>query len=93
VALTLTPSESRTGHWCPAGTYEGGVYAVPHEPPCPQGAYPCYYKEPIPQCFRVAGRIACGIVLQRRWRYPEGLPAPQASGTRIVARFTVRFSA
>ena len=39
VALTLTPSKSKslTEHWCHGGSYEGGVYAVPHPPPCETG--------------------------------------------------------
>jgi hypothetical protein len=34
VALTPTPSKSLTEHWCHGGFYEGGIYAVPHPPPC-----------------------------------------------------------
>jgi hypothetical protein len=89
----LTPTEAPTKQWCPGGFYEGGVYAVPHPPPC-ESRYPCLRSEPYkipPQCFTSAGRQYCGLVLPKGWRYPEGLPKPLASGTRIVARFTVRF--
>jgi hypothetical protein len=66
VALTLSPSKALTAH-CHGGSYEGGVYAVPHPSPC-ESTYPC-----------------------RSEAYPGRLPAPVASGARIVARFTVKF--
>jgi hypothetical protein len=50
VRLTLTPASSPAGHWCPGGTYFGGIYAVPHPPPC-ESRYPCRsepYKPPSP---------------------------------------------
>src|SRR5271166_1215307 len=40
VMLALTPARSATGHWCRGGSYSGGVYAVPHAPPC-NSTYPC----------------------------------------------------
>jgi hypothetical protein len=97
VKLTLTPSPPRTEgptkQWCPGGSYEGGVYAVPHPPPC-ESKYPCTRSEPykIPQCFTGSnGGLLCGIVVPRGWKYPERLPKPLATGTRILGRFTVKF--
>jgi hypothetical protein len=93
VGLALTPAKSSTGHWCPAGTYLGGVYAVPHTPPC-ESTYPCRsepYKEP---CAGVAPGCVHGVVARpREWEYPEGLPKPLASTTKIVGYFTVRIQA
>jgi hypothetical protein len=56
VLLAVTPAGSRSGRWCPGGSYEGAIYAVPHAPPC-EGAYPCRAEpyeppspsEPLPQ--------------------------------------------
>jgi hypothetical protein len=94
VALALTPSASRTGHWCGGGHYAGAVYAVPHAPPC-ESRYPCRTSEPYERspCWEVqSGRKVCGIVAPpRRYAYPQGIPAPLAQGTRIVGRFSVVF--
>ncbi|HEV3094536.1 MAG TPA: hypothetical protein VGY30_08490 [Solirubrobacteraceae bacterium] len=91
VALALTPAKSRTGHWCPGGHYLGGIYAVPHAPPC-ESAYPCHsepYKEP---CAGVAPGCVEGVVARpKEWAYPEGLPGPRVSGTTIVGCFAVNF--
>ncbi len=91
VRLTLTPAKSVAGHWCRGGNYLGAVYAVPHAPPCNR-AYPCRSEpyEPSP-CFEIApGRRACGVVARPKlYRYPDGLPAPLAKGTRIIGRFAV----
>jgi len=91
VALTLTPAKSSTGHWCPGGSYQGAIYAVPHAPPC-ESSYPCQsepYKEP---CAGVAPGCVTGIVAPRRkYAYPDGLPQPRATGTTVVARFSVKF--
>jgi hypothetical protein len=88
VALALTPAKSRTGHWCPGGSYLGGIYAVPHAPPC---EYPCRsepYKEP---CAGVAPDCYHGVVARpTEWAYPQGLPTPRASGATIVGHFDVR---
>jgi hypothetical protein len=93
VALAITPAHSATGHWCRGGTYSGAIYAVPHAPPC-EGRYPCRsepYEPPSP-CWRVDGHIVCGVVaVPHQYSYPDGLPAPLARGTSIVARFSVRF--
>ncbi len=93
VALALTPAKSSTRHWCPSGSYEGAIYAVPHTPPC-ESAYPCRsepYKPPSP-CWSVEGRRVCGkVALPRVYAYPDDLPIPLASGTTIVARFAVKF--
>jgi hypothetical protein len=94
VQLALTPAQSSTGHWCRGGAYVGAVYAVLHAPPC-ESKYPCRsepYKAPSP-CWEVeGGRKVCGVVaLPKRYAYPESLPAPLASGARIVGRFNVVF--
>jgi hypothetical protein len=90
VALALTPAKSHTGHWCPGGEYLGGIYAVPHAPPC-ESKYPCRsepYKEP---CAGIAPGCVHGVVVRpTEWKYPQGLPAPRASGTTIVGHFEVR---
>lgn len=91
VALALTPAKSRTWHWCNGGSYEGAIYAVPHTPPC-ESSYPCRsepYKAP---CAGVRPGCVLGVVARpREWEYPDPLPSPRASGTAIVARFSVRF--
>jgi hypothetical protein len=88
VALTLTPSRSRTGHWCRNGSYEGAIYAVPHVPPC-ESTYPCH-SEPYP-CAGVGPGCVHGVVARpEQYAYPDGLPTPLASGTAIVARFSVK---
>ncbi len=93
VALALTPTKSSTGHWCPSGSYEGAIYAVPHAPPC-ESTYPCHsepYNPPSP-CWGVEGHRVCGVVAHpREYAYPDGLPTPRATGAKIVARFSVRF--
>jgi hypothetical protein len=94
VGLALTPAESTTGHWCRGGDYLGGIYAVPHAPPC-ESRYPCRsesYKAPSPCWEFKSGQRVCGEVAQpKRYVYPEGLPRPLASGARIVAYFHVTF--
>lgn len=91
VALALTPAKTSTGHWCPSGSYEGAIYAVPHAPPC-ESAYPCpseRYKEP---CEGAGPGCVHGIVVRpKQYAYPDGLPTPHATGTTIVARFSVKF--
>jgi hypothetical protein len=91
VALALTPTKSSTGHWCSSGSYEGAIYAVPHAPPC-ESTYPCHsepYKEP---CEGIAPGCVHGIVARpKEYEYPDGLPKPRATGTTIVARFSVKF--
>jgi hypothetical protein len=91
VALALTPAKSSVGHWCRGGSYEGAIYAVPHAPPC-ESVYPCHsepYKEP---CAGVGPGCVHGIVARPRdYRYPDGLPTPRATGTTIVARFSIKF--
>jgi hypothetical protein len=93
VALALTPARSSTRHWRRGGAYEGAIYAVPYAPPC-ESTYPCRsepYKPPSP-CWNIGGQRVCGVVARpREWAYPQSLPAPLASGTTIVARFTVKF--
>ncbi len=93
VALALTPAKSSTGHWCRGGSYEGAIYAVPHAPPC-ESAYPCRsepYNPPSP-CWNLEGHRVCGVVaFPRTYAYPDRLPAPLASGTTIVGRFSVGF--
>jgi hypothetical protein len=95
VALALTPAKSSTAHWCRGGAYAGAIYAVPHAPPC-ESAYPCNsepYKPPSP-CWSVGGAVVCGVVARpNRYQYPQGPPSPLASGTAVVAHFTVSFPA
>jgi hypothetical protein len=90
VTLTLTPARSRTDHWCPGGSYEGAIYAVPHVPPC-NSTYPCYAEpyEP-PELKFPNGQPVEGLVARRSYAYEEGLPVPDAKGTTIAARFTLR---
>ena len=91
VALALTPAKSTTAHWCPRGSYEGAIYAVPHAPSC-ESTYPCRsepYKEP---CAGVAPGCVEGVVAQpQEYAYPDPLPKPRATGTTIVARFSITF--
>lgn len=91
VVLALTPAKSSTGHWCPSGSYEGAIYAVPHAPPC-ESAYPCHsepYKEP---CAGIGPGCVHGVVVRlKEYAYPDGLPTPRATGTTIVTRFSVKF--
>ena len=93
VRLALTPAKSPAGHWCRGGAYTGGIYAVPHAPPC-ESTYPCSsepYKPPSP-CWNVEGHRVCGkVALRRVYAYPDGLPTPLAKGARIVAHFQVTF--
>jgi hypothetical protein len=93
VALALTPAKSSTGHWCPSGSYEGAIYAVPHAPPC-ESTYPCHsepYSSPSP-CWGSEGHRVCGVIAHpREYAYPAGLPSPRATGTAIVAHFSIRF--
>jgi hypothetical protein len=94
IALALTRAKSPAGHWCRGGSYIGGIYAVPHAPPC-NSTYPCRsepYESPSP-CFKLEdGRVACGVVAQPKvYAFPDGLPAPLAPGTHIIARFSVSF--
>ncbi len=93
VALALAPARASTGHWCPNGSYEGAIYAVPHAPPC-ESAYPCHsepYKEP---CAGTGPGCVLGVVaLPKEYQYPDGLPTPRATGSAIVARFSVRLPA
>jgi hypothetical protein len=94
VALTLAPAKSTTGHWCRGGAYDGAIYAVPHAPPC-ESTYPCAsepYKPPSP-CWHSGGQLVCGVVALRTWAYPDPLPAPLASGTAVVGRFSMKFPA
>lgn len=91
VALALTPAKSSTEHWCPSGSYEGAIYAVPHAPPC-ESAYPCK-SEPDEKgpCEGIAPGCVHGIVAwPTKYAYPDGLPTPRATGTTIVARFSVK---
>jgi hypothetical protein len=95
VTLALTPAKSKTGHWCREGFYEGAVYAVPHAPPC-ESSYPCHSEPygPHQECAGVGPECVHGIVARpTQWSYPDPLPSPLASGTRIVGRFSVKFTA
>lgn len=91
VSLALTPTESISGHWCHGGTYEGGIYAVPHAPPC-ESSYPWRaepYKEP---CAGVRPGCVEGVVARPKvWHWPDPLPQPLAQGTKIIDHFTIKF--
>ena len=93
VRLALTPAASASRDWCRGGAYIGAVYAVPHPPPC-ESKYPCPSETYKPgPCWELAsGHRVCGVVaLPRRYAYPDGLPVPLATGTRVVGRFSVVF--
>lgn len=91
VSLALTPAKSATRHWCRSGAYVGAIYAVPHTPPC-ESAYPCKSEPYTEPCEGIGPGCVTGLVARpQAWRYPEGLPTPLASGTSIVAGFTVAF--
>jgi hypothetical protein len=83
VTLTLVRARSAKGRWCPGGTYQGAVYAVPHKPPC-SASYPCYGKSTeTGGCFEVAeGRRLCGVVVpppKTEPTPPSPQPAPSAT--------------
>ncbi len=85
--LALTPARSASGQWCPNGSYEGAVYAVPHKPPCSR-AYPCKGKSTV---YGPCGEHICGVVVRPHYEYPGGLPRPVDRTARIVAHFQVQF--
>jgi hypothetical protein len=92
VKLALTPARSRAGHWCHGGSYVGAVYAVPKAPPC-ESRYPCRAEYPSPCWETSTGHRVCGVVVRpREYSYPDGLPKPVASGTRVVGHFGVAFN-
>jgi hypothetical protein len=91
VGLALTPAKSSTEHWCPSGSYEGAIYAVPHAPPC-NSAYPCSSEPYEKPCAGTRPGCVEGVVAKpKEYAYPDRLPRPRATGTTIVARFLVRF--
>jgi hypothetical protein len=92
VRLALTPAKSVLGHWCRGGVYSGGIYAVPHAPPC-SSSYNCSTNGyEYGSCSEVEGRKLCGIVVRpRRYSYLDGLPKPIDHSTRIIGRFQVTF--
>jgi hypothetical protein len=91
VALALTPAKSSTGHWCPSGSYEGAIYAVPHAPPC-ESTYPCHSEPYERPCAGIAPGCVHGVVAwPKAYAYPDGLPQPRATGTAIVAHFSIWF--
>jgi hypothetical protein len=93
VALALTPARSTTWHWCPGGSYEGAIYAVPAAPPC-ESRYPCRAEPYETPCAGVRPGCVEGLVaLPGEWKYPDPLPTPLHQGTAIVRRFSVHFPA
>ena len=90
VMLALTPAKSSTKHWCAGGSYEGAIYAVPHAPPC-ESSYPCASEPYERPCAGLAPGCVHGVVARpREYAYPDSLPQPRATGTKIVARFSVK---
>jgi hypothetical protein len=91
VRLTLIAAASAERAWCAGGKYEGAVYAVPHKPPC-SSAHPCYGRGAgYSPCWKVGEHVVCGVVIQRPYSYPGGLPRPIDRSTSIVGHFTLRF--
>jgi hypothetical protein len=91
VTLALTPARSRTFHWCPGGSYEGAIYAVPTAPPC-ASSYPCIAEPYEAPCAGVRPGCVEGVVARpEEWEYPDPLPSPLHEGTVIVGRFSVKF--
>lgn len=91
VSLALTPAISHTHHWCHDGSYQGGVYAVPQAPPC-EAAYPCHSEPYVQPCAGVGPGCVEGVVARPlEWTYPDPLPTPLATGTRVVGHFNVKF--
>lgn len=89
VALALTPAKSSTGHWCRSGSYEGAI----HAPPC-ESTYPCHSEsyERVGPCVGIGPGCVHGVVAHpREYAYPDGLPKPRATGTMIVAHFSITF--
>jgi hypothetical protein len=86
VHLTLLPAPSAAGQWCPAGSYQGAIYAVPHPPPCTP-TYPCYGRS---SCGPAGG--VCGVVPYYTYSYPGGLPPPLDRRSRIIGRFEIVFA-
>lgn len=91
VVLALTPAKSSTGHWCRSGSYEGAIYAVPHAPPC-ESTYPCHSEPYELPCAGIGPGCVHGEVARpKEYAYPDGLPKPRATGTMIVAHFSITF--
>ena len=93
VSLALTQTKSKAGDWCPGGSYEGAIYAVPHPPPC-ESSYPCSSEPPYerPPCTDPPRCLLTGVVaIPREWAYPDRVPNPRANGAKIVGWFVVRF--
>jgi hypothetical protein len=92
VRLTLAPAQSAEARWCQGATYAGGIYAVPHRPPC-DSHYPCYGKSTQNSaCWELeGGHTVCGVAAIPLYSYPGGLPKPLDSRTRIIGHFKVRF--
>jgi hypothetical protein len=93
VRLTLIAAASPERAWCAGGTYEGAVYWVPHRPRC-SGAHPCYGRgAAYSPCWKVGEHVVCGVVIQRPYSYPGGLPKPIDRSTTVVGHFKLRFAA
>jgi hypothetical protein len=93
VRLTLIAAASAEKAWCAGGVYLGAVYAVPHKPRC-SSTHPCYGRGAgYSPCWKVGEHVVCGVVVQRPYSYPGGLPKPVDRSTSIVGHFTLRFPA
>lgn len=91
VGLTLTPAPSSSNHWCPGGRYVGAIYAVPHRPWCSR-SYPCYgTSTQNSSCWKIEGRVVCGVAVVPRFSYPGGLPKPIDRTARVVGHFQISF--
>ncbi len=88
-SLVLTPTRSRTGHWCSGGSYEGAIYAVSPTRPC-ENTYSCEGErcDTLPHCRPILGVV---VEPQRRWTYPAPPPEPVERNVQIVGWFVVRF--
>jgi hypothetical protein len=92
VHLTLLRAPSPEGLWCAGGTYEGGVYAVPHKLRCTH-SQPCSgASAEYGPCWKIGEHTVCGVVARPIYSYPGGLPKPIDRSSRIVARFSVTFA-
>lgn len=102
IRLTLLRETPPENDWCPGATYEGAVYAAPHEPPCNR-VHPCSSQTSEAGCWEILKRCDAAehlphphkgkIAPLREGSYPQRLPRPLVAHTRVIARFHVHFPA